>query len=119
MKSYSKQIKILAAIGIALVAAVFLVAAFSPLKNQATFQSTAVAETAQAETEAPFPVNINTASEARLQTVPQIGEKTAKAIVEYRAQHGNFTTVDDLLNVSGIGEKTLESIKEYICVDEK
>ena len=118
MKSYSKQITILAAIGIALVAAVFLVAAFTPLKNQATFQSTGTAVSAAAE-EALFPVNINTASEARLQTVPQIGEKTAKAIVEYRAQHGAFATVEDLLHVKGIGEKTLQSIKEYICVNEQ
>ena len=118
MKAYSKQITILAAIGIALIAAVFLVAAFSPLENRASFESTGTTAQAAGE-ESLFPVNINTASQARLQTVPHIGEKTAKAIVEYREQNGAFTTVDDLLKVSGIGEKTLESIKEYICVDEK
>lgn len=61
-------------------------------------------------------VNINTATQAELMTIPGIGEVLAQRIVDYRAEHGNFASVGDLLNVRGIGEKTLESILEYITV---
>ena len=46
-------------------------------------------------------------------TIPGIGESKAKAIIEYRKQH-NFTTIEDIMNVSGIGNALYESIKIYI-----
>ncbi|MBR2590912.1 MAG: ComEA family DNA-binding protein [Clostridia bacterium] len=120
MRSYYKQIKILAAIGICLIAAVLLTAAFTPKIGQKSFENksvdTAVSTTAPESVQL-FPVNVNTATQAQLQTIPGIGEKTAQAIVDYREAHGAFATVDELLQVSGIGEKTLESIKEYVCVE--
>lgn len=61
-------------------------------------------------------VNINTADESGLQQISGIGPSKAKKIVEYRKQNGNFKSVEDLTNVSGIGEKTLASIKDQICV---
>lgn len=61
-------------------------------------------------------VNINTASEKDLETLPGIGEATAKAIVEDRKQNGSFKTIEDLMRVSGIGEKKFEKIKRKICV---
>ncbi len=61
-------------------------------------------------------VNINTADEATLETISGIGPSKAKKIITYREAHGPFKTVDDLTSVSGIGEKTLASIKDQICV---
>lgn len=61
-------------------------------------------------------VNINTASEHFLQRLDGIGPETARAIVEYREENGKFNTPDELLNVKGIGEKTLEKIRERVVV---
>jgi competence protein ComEA len=62
-------------------------------------------------------VNLNTATEAELQTVSGIGAKKAQEIVRYREENGPFKTVDDLKNVSGIGEKTVERLKDSLSVD--
>lgn len=59
-------------------------------------------------------VNINTAGQAELETVPGIGPAIARAIITYRNEHGPFQTVDDLIAVSGIGPKTLEKIRPYV-----
>lgn len=61
-------------------------------------------------------VNINTASEHNLQRLRGIGETTARAIVEYRELHGDFKSPDELLNVKGIGEKTLEKFRDRVIV---
>jgi competence protein ComEA len=53
-------------------------------------------------------VNLNTASAPELETLPGIGPVTAAAILEWRAHNGAFTSVDELLEVSGIGDVTLE-----------
>lgn len=62
-------------------------------------------------------VNLNTASESELDTLPGVGPVTAKKIIEYRTTVGNFKTVDDLLNVKGIGEKKLANIRPYVTVN--
>jgi competence protein ComEA len=64
----------------------------------------------------PAPVNVNTAGPEELETLPGIGEVLAAAIVAYREEHGLFTSVDQLLDVSGIGEVTLEEIRELVTV---
>jgi competence protein ComEA len=61
-------------------------------------------------------VNINTASATELETLSGIGEVLAGTIVEYRDQNGPFVSVDDLLDVSGIGPATLEEIREQVTV---
>lgn len=61
-------------------------------------------------------VNINTANQAELMTIPQIGEVLAQRIIDYRTEHGNFKSISELTKVSGIGEKTLEAIKDYVTV---
>ncbi|HFI0037818.1 TPA: helix-hairpin-helix domain-containing protein [Streptococcus suis] len=62
-------------------------------------------------------VNLNTATEADLQTISGIGAKRAADIVAYREANGGFKSVDDLNNVSGIGDKTMESIRPYVTVE--
>ena len=61
-------------------------------------------------------VNINSATAAELDSLSGIGPTKAQAIVDYRNQNGPFRTVDDLLNVPGIGPKTLETIRDQITV---
>ena len=61
-------------------------------------------------------ININTASVSELMTLDGIGEVKAKAIVEYRTENGNFRSIDDLVLVNGIGEKTLEKNRDRITV---
>lgn len=60
------------------------------------------------------PVNINSADAAALQQVNGIGPSKAKAIIEYRKEHGAFATVDDLVKVPGIGEKSLANMKPQL-----
>lgn len=61
-------------------------------------------------------VNINTAGADELQTLTGIGEATAAAIIEERESNGPFESVDDLMRVSGIGEKKLAKIRDQVCV---
>jgi len=59
-------------------------------------------------------ISINTAGTVELQEIPGIGEKKAKAIVDYRNEHGPFKSVDELTNIKGIGEKMLEKMRPHI-----
>ena len=61
-------------------------------------------------------VNINTATPAELEALPGIGPAKAKAIAEYRRQHGAFKSVDELKNVKGIGEGVLSKLKAEATV---
>lgn len=61
-------------------------------------------------------VNINTANLDKLQTLPGIGEAMAKRIIEYRTENGKFQSIEDIKNVSGIGDSKFEKIKEYIVI---
>jgi comEA protein len=62
------------------------------------------------------PVNVNTATTADLETVPGIGQTLARRIVEFRDKNGPFDQVDDLVKVSGIGEKSILRLKPYLTV---
>lgn len=62
------------------------------------------------------PVALNTAGEEELQTLPGIGPATAAAIVEHRRRNGPFATVDDLLDVRGIGPAKLEALRDLVVV---
>lgn len=59
-------------------------------------------------------VNLNSASIAELDTLPRIGPLMAQRIIDYREANGRFTSIDDLRNVTGIGEKTFDGLKELI-----
>ena len=61
-------------------------------------------------------INLNTATSEQLQTISGIGAKRAEDIIAYRESHGGFQSVDDLKNVSGIGDKTLDKIRESLYV---
>ncbi len=62
------------------------------------------------------PVNINTASKEQLVTLPGIGPAMAERIIAYRKTAGQLTSVDQLTNVKGIGKKTLDKLRPYVCV---
>lgn len=61
-------------------------------------------------------VDLNTATEVELDTLPGVGPVTAQAILDWRTEHGGFTSVDELLEVSGIGEVTLEELRPLVTV---
>ncbi len=61
-------------------------------------------------------VSINNASASQLETLPGIGESKANDIILYRTQNNGFTSIDELLNVNGIGQATLDKIKEFISL---
>ena len=61
-------------------------------------------------------VNINKANEGELQNLTGIGLSIAKRIVQYRNENGNFKNLEDIKNVSGIGDSKYENIKDEICI---
>ena len=61
-------------------------------------------------------VNINKANEGELQNLTGIGLSIAKRIVQYRKENGNFKNLEDIKNVSGIGDSKYENIKDEICI---
>ena len=63
-----------------------------------------------------FPININTANIRELKQIEGIGDTKAKEIISYREENGDFSSVDELINVKGIGESTLEKIREFVTV---
>jgi competence protein ComEA len=65
---------------------------------------------------APPLVNINTGSETELESLPGVGPVTAQAIVQYRTDNGPFTSVDELVEVSGIGDATLAKIAPFVTL---
>lgn len=61
-------------------------------------------------------VNINISNKEKLMTLPGIGETTAQKIIDYREQNGKFKTIDELKNISGIGESKFNSLKDKIKI---
>ncbi|MCR5425374.1 MAG: ComEA family DNA-binding protein [Lachnospiraceae bacterium] len=61
-------------------------------------------------------VNLNTATAQELCTLPGVGETRAAAIIAYRREHGGFSEPEELMQISGIGERSFEKMKEYITV---
>lgn len=61
-------------------------------------------------------INLNTATIEQLMTLPSLGEVLADRIIAYREQQGGFAAVDDLLNVSGVGEKRLSLWLPYLTI---
>ena len=61
-------------------------------------------------------VNLNTASQQELETLPDVGPVTAEAIIAWRTEHGGYTAVDELLEVDGIGDATLSKLAPHVTV---
>lgn len=98
-----------------LVSVLFLVAVLA-CGGLPAVQAAAATTTDGTSVAAPAAVNINTAAAAQLTALPGIGKTTAERIVAYRGEHGPFHAVDDLVNVKGIGKKTLEKMRKMITV---
>jgi competence protein ComEA len=62
-------------------------------------------------------VNINTAAQSELELLPGIGPAMAKRIIDYRTQHGKFTSIEQLDSVRGVGAKTMERLRPLVTVD--
>lgn len=62
-------------------------------------------------------ININTASKEELMALPKIGDVMSDRIIDYREKNGGFKTIEEIKNVSGIGDKTFENIKDFITVE--
>ena len=92
------------------------------IKNDACLNSNNKEENAETSTGTSFneemsgKININKASLEEFQALSGIGESKAKAIIKYREENGNFKKIEDLMNVSGIGESLYEKIKNDITV---
>ena len=70
------------------------------------------------ETSAPTAsaININTASKEELMSLPGIGDTIAERIITYREENGSFDSIEEIMEVSGIGEKKFEAIKDFITI---
>lgn len=64
------------------------------------------------------PVDLNQATAEKLQEIPGIGPAMAERIIEWRREHGPFEKVEDLLNIRGIGEKTLEKLRPFVKIED-
>jgi len=64
----------------------------------------------------PAPVDLNTATQKELETLPGVGPAMAARIIEYRVKEGGFKKIEDLMNVRGIGEKVFLKLKPMIVV---
>jgi competence protein ComEA len=79
--------------------------------------SPAVASVGDASNEGSRPqININTATAEELDALPGVGEVTAARIISYRDQHGPFRTVDDLVQVEGIADRTIDAFRDMVTI---
>lgn len=88
----------------------------STKETQVSVATTVITDTTETES-VNFPIDINSAGIDELKTLDGIGDATASKIIEYRETYGSFKNREELLNVSGIGEKKLEKIYDFIFVE--
>lgn len=86
-----------------------------PIENFST-NGQVVTTSSENDNDSSDKVNLNSADETALTTLPGIGPSKAQAIIAYREENGSFKTIDDLKSVSGIGDKTFEKLRELIDV---
>jgi len=94
-----------------------------PAEGMAGFGAVAAAEghgrAVASGQESQDPIDVNTASEEQLELIPGIGPAMAQRIIAWREENGRFERVEDLLNVRGIGVKTLDKLRPYVVVRPK
>jgi competence protein ComEA len=88
------------------------------LESDADFSHIEIYIPREGEEQSPQKIDINRAEPWLLEALPSIGEVTAQAIVDYRNENGPFQRIEDLLKVKGIGEGTLDKIKDFITVSD-
>lgn len=86
------------------------------LENDACIEDNKVTNSNEIKNEISYPISINDASIEELMNLPNIGESKAKAIINFREENGNFEKIEDIMDVSGIGEKLFEQIKDFITI---
>ncbi len=122
-KFSSKEILILWLAFLALLLLISYVIMFNSPKHDIKFTDTEIPEIStenisSSETEENDSlIGINSATSEELQTIPGIGPKIADSIIAYRDANGTILTMDELLEIKGIGEKTLETLKEYCKIN--
>ncbi|MCS6918996.1 MAG: helix-hairpin-helix domain-containing protein [Fimbriimonadales bacterium] len=90
-----------------------------PLAVSASASTTNASRASRTEKAAPttrFPIDLNTATAEQLEAIPGIGPTLAQRIVDYRRANGRFHSVEELLEVQGIGQKRLENMRPYVIV---
>jgi len=95
------------------------VLAMAAIPATAAQQKSSAAKSASAAAAPTAPVNINTATQEQLETLPGLGAKVAQRIIDYRQKNGNFKKVEDLMNVKGIGEKSFLKLKPLLVAQQK
>ena len=86
------------------------------VENNASSQIDTGTKEATSNTKTQGKININTATQGELDTLPGIGPSTAVKIIEYRKENGKFKSIEEIKEVSGIGDAKYEKIKELIII---
>ena len=86
------------------------------LENNAWIDDNKVTNSNEDKNDVKYPISINDASIEELMSLPNIGESKAKSIIKFREDNGSFEKIEDIMNVSGIGEKLFEQIKDFITI---
>ena len=101
-----------------LICMVFLFARTETGGDTGTYTITTREAAEEVVPETALPVNINTATAEELDVLPGIGPALAGRIIAYREEHGPFTEVEELLEVSGIGEVVLDGLRDQIVLED-
>ena len=114
MEREAVQTRIL--VGVALLLAALIAGYYAFYVPQVTRPVVVTAVSEEASSSPAWPVDLNTADLEALDTLPGVGPVTAQAILDYREENGPFSSVEELENVYGIGEKTLENLRDLVTV---
>ncbi len=115
MKSLDKHDLLLIAIAL-IVAAMLCAFRVIDSPKRSGFEAVSVTLTHAIEEESSGLVNINTATLNELTSLDGIGEKKAQAIIDYRIENGSFRSIEELGNISGIGDTLIEANRDRICL---
>ena len=89
---------------------------YSGVSGSASGKETSTESAGSGSSKKYYIVNINTATQTELESLPGIGPSLALKIINYRKQNGKFSSIDEIKNVSGIGESRFEDLKSYITI---